>query len=153
MQGGIFEIKIPLPHAALHVSDRMAHHAAQTGLGFGAMNDLLDWRVHQAAVKDGGIVAAAAPLRRLCANRILHVFDALAIPLIVERREMMRRTKPLIVDVLVAAFAGVGLHKELAGNFLTAVDLSRTRKEWAIRTVAFAIHGCRRRSGWPILSE
>src|SRR5580704_16263559 len=56
---------------------------------------------------------------------------------------MMGRTEPLIVDVLVAAFAGVGFHEELAGNFLSAVDLRGTGKEWPIRAVAFAIHAGR----------
>src|SRR5579863_707399 len=91
MQLGIFEIKIALSHAAFHVSDRMTHHATQSGLRFGTMNDLLDWRIHQAAVENSRVVASAAPLRRLRANRVLHILDALAVPLIVKRREVMRR--------------------------------------------------------------
>src|SRR5580692_10072900 len=144
VQLGIFEIKVTLPHAALHVGNRMAHHATQPGLRLWAVNDLLDRRIHQAAVKHRGIVASAAPLRRLGANRVLHILDALAVPLIVERREMMGRTEPLIVDVLVASFAGIGFHEELAGNFLSAVDLSGTKKEGPIWSVALAIHA----GGW-----
>jgi len=58
---GIFEIKISLAHRAFYVGDGVAHHAPQPGLRFGAMNDLFDWRVHQPAVENGGVVAAAAP--------------------------------------------------------------------------------------------
>src|ERR1700685_3850261 len=122
----------------------MTHHAAQPSLGLGPDTDLLDGRTHQAAVEHGGIVASATPLGRLGANRVLHILDALAVPLIVEGREMMRRAEPLIVDVFMAAFAGVGLHEKLAGNLLSAVNLRRTGKEWPIRTIAFAIHGGRR---------
>src|SRR6202521_423019 len=144
MQLGIFEIKIALPHAALHVGNGVAHHAAQPSLPLGTVHVLLYRRIHQAAVEHGGIVASPAPLGRLSPNRILHILDALAIPLIVERREMMGRTEPLIVDVFMAAFAGVGFHEKLAGNFLSAMDLSRTWEEWPIGAIALAIHAGRR---------
>src|ERR1700680_632250 len=60
---------------------------------------------------------------------------------------MMGRAEPLIVDVFVAAFAGVGFHEKLAGNFLPAMDLGGTGKEWPIRTIALAVHRCRRHRG------
>ena len=113
-----------------------------------AMHDLLDRRIHQPAVEHGGIVASAAPLRRLGADRILHVLDRLAVPLIVERRKVVRRTEPLVVDIFVAALAGVGLHEKLAGNFLLAVDLRRTGEERALGAVAFAIHVVGRHRGF-----
>ena len=92
------------------------------------------------AIEHGRIVASAAPFRRLGADRVLHVLDRLAIPLIVERRKMMRRTEPLVVDVLVAALAGIGFHEKLAGNFLLAVNLRGTGKERAFRPIALAVH-------------
>src|SRR5216683_2654862 len=52
----------------------------------------------------------------------------------------MRRTEPLVVNVFMAALAGVGLHEKFAGNFLLAVDLRRTGEERAFGTVAFSIH-------------
>ncbi len=141
VQLGIFEVEVPLAHRAFHVRDGVAHHAAQSGLRFGTVHDLLDRSIHQAAVEHGRIVASAAPFRRLGADRVLHVLDDLAIPLIVERREMVGRAVPLVVDVFVAALAGVGLHEELAGNLLLAIDLRGTGKEVAVGAVAFAVHG------------
>ena len=44
-----FRIKkheVSLSHRAFHFSDGVAHQASQTGIGFGGVNDLLDWRVH-----------------------------------------------------------------------------------------------------------
>src|SRR5579863_8436350 len=147
MQLGVFEIKIPLPHTALHVGDRVAHHATKSGLRLGTVHDLLYRRIHQSTVKHGGIVASAAPFGGFGADRVLHILDTLAIPLIVERRKMMGRTEPLIVDVLVAALAGVGFHEELAGNFLAAINLGRTGKEWPIGAVALSIHSGRWHGG------
>ena len=137
---GIFEIEVRLAHGALHVGDGVTHHAAQAGLRFGAMHDLLDGRVHHAGIEHGGIVASATPFRGLRADRVLHVLDRFAIPLIVEGREMVRGAEPLVVDVFVAALAGVRLHEKLAGNFLPAVHLCGTGEERAFGTVAFAIH-------------
>ena len=99
------------------------------------------------AVEERRVVAPAAPLRRLGADRILHVLDRLAIPLIVERRKMMRRTEPLVVDIFVAALAGVGLHEKLAGNFLLAVDLRGTGEKRAFGPIAFAVHVVGRHGG------
>ena len=80
----ILEVKVPLAHGALHLRDGVAHHAAQASLRFGPVNDLLDRRIHQAAVEHGRIMAPAAPLRGLRAYYILHVLDTFAIPLVVE---------------------------------------------------------------------
>src|SRR6266403_85993 len=60
---------------------------------------------------------------------------------------MVSRTVPLIVDVLVAALAGVRLHEELAGNLVSAIHLRGTGKKWAGGAVAFAVHGDGRKGG------
>src|SRR6266852_8990716 len=60
---------------------------------------------------------------------------------------MVRRTVPLIVDILVAALAGIRLHEELAGNLFSAVDLRGTGEKWAGGAVAFAIHADGRKGG------
>jgi len=52
----------------------------------------------------------------------------------------MGRALPLLVDIGVAALTGVGLHEELAGNFLMPVNLRGAREEIALRAVAFIIH-------------
>src|SRR5450755_1933258 len=141
VQLGIFKIKIALAHGAFYVGNRVAHHAAKSSLSFGAMHDLLDRGVHQATVENGWIVTSAAPFRRLGANPALHVLDALAVPLIVERRKVVSRAGPLLVNVGVAALARVGLHEKLAGNFLLAVNLGGAGEKVALRAVAFVVHG------------
>ena len=47
---------------------------------------------------------------------------------------------PLIVNIFMAALAGIGFHEELAGNFFAPVDLRGAREEWAAGAIAFAIH-------------
>ena len=107
MKPGIFKIEVALAHSALHIRDRVTHHAAQAGLRLGAMHNLLDRGVHQSAVEDRWIVASTAPLGGFCADRVLHVLDRLSVPLIVEGREVVGRTGPLGKNVLVAALAGI----------------------------------------------
>src|SRR5208337_478945 len=104
------------------------------------MYDLLDRSIHQAAVQHCWIVASAAPFRRLGANRVLHILDRLAVPLVVERRKMVRRTEPLVVDIFVTALAGIRFHEKLAGNFLLPVNLRGAREKRTLRPIAFAIH-------------
>src|SRR5438046_10368693 len=125
----------------------MAHQPAEPRLRLRAMHDLLDRYVHQSAVEHCRIVAAAAPFGRLGADGVLHVLNAFAIPLIVERRKMVRRTEPLVVYVLVTALAGVGLHEEFAGNFSFTVDLGRAREERTLRAITFAAHVSGRHRG------
>src|SRR6267378_1183642 len=60
---------------------------------------------------------------------------------------MVGRAVPLVVDVLMAALAGIRLHEELAGNFFSAIDLRGTREKWAGGAVAFAVHADGRQSG------
>jgi hypothetical protein len=84
VQLGIFQIEIALSHRALHVGDGVAHHAAKSGLRFGAVHDLFDGSVHQTGIEHRGVVASATPFRGLGADRVLHVLDRFAIPLVVE---------------------------------------------------------------------
>src|SRR6266403_690962 len=60
---------------------------------------------------------------------------------------MVSRAVPLVVDILVAALAGVRLHEELAGNLFSAIDLRGTGKKWAGGAVAFAVHADGRKGG------
>src|ERR1700675_3548552 len=60
---------------------------------------------------------------------------------------MVGRAVPLVVDVLMAALAGIRLHEELAGNFFSAIYLRGAGEKWSIGAVAFAIHGERRQRG------
>src|SRR5260370_1805949 len=60
---------------------------------------------------------------------------------------MVGRTVPLVVDIFVAALAGIRLHEELAGNFFSAIHLRGTGKKWAGGAVAFAVHAHGRKGG------
>src|ERR1700683_2770452 len=127
---GIFEIKISLPHGAFPRGNGVAHHATKTSLRFRTMHNLFDGSVHQPAVQNRRVMASTAPFRRPRAHRVLHIFNTFAIPLIIERRKVMGRTEPLIVDVFVATLARLRFHEKLAGNLLAAKDLGGTGEEW-----------------------
>src|SRR5450631_120165 len=60
---------------------------------------------------------------------------------------MVGRAIPLVVDVLVAALAGIRFHKELAGNLFSAIHLRGTGEKRAGRAIAFAVHGERWQRG------
>src|SRR6266404_2809627 len=88
--------------------------------------------------------ATGAPFRRLHARDFLHVLDALAVPLVVERRKMVDGTIPLFVDVGVAALASIGLHKVFGRDVAAMSGLSGAGEKFALRPVALAIHRLRR---------
>ncbi len=131
VQLGIFEKEVALAHGALHFHDAVTHQAAQARAGFGTIHNFPDGRVEQPAVEQRGIVAAGAPLRGLYAGDVLHVFDTLAIPLIVEGREVVHRTVPLGVNVRVATLAGVRFHEILRGYVDVVNGLRGTGKEFS----------------------
>ena len=81
-------------------------------------------------------MAAGTPFRGLYTNHILHVLNAASIPLVIERRKVMHRAVPLLVDVAVAALASVGLHEVFAGYLSFVRGLRGTRKERSLRPIA-----------------
>src|SRR5579883_2270471 len=140
MQPGIFKIKVGLAHGAFHLGNAVTHHAAEARASRGMIDDLLDRRIEHAAVEQSRVVAAGAPFGRANSGDVLHVLDTLAVPLIVERREVVHRAVPLLVDIGVAALAGIGLH-EIAGRDLAVVlGLRGTREKVTGWAVAFAVH-------------
>ena len=144
MEFRIFEEKVALAHGALHFHNAVAHQAAEAGARFRAVNNLFDGRIKQTAVKQSRIVAAGAPFGRTHTGDFLHVLDALAIPLIVEGREMVHRAVPLFVDIRMAALASVRFHEVLRGNVAAMFGLRGAGEEFPLRAVAFRIHGFRR---------
>src|SRR3977135_1123834 len=83
---------------------------------------------------------ATAPLPRLRPRHVLHVLNALAIPLVVERRKVVRRTFPLFVNILVASLTNFRFHKVLAWNLAAPGTLRGTGEEWTRSAVAFLVH-------------
>ena len=100
VQRRVLDLEIALPHRAVHARDRMAGGAGQTRLRLRRIDLLLDRTVEATVEEHRMIVAARTPFRGLRADHVLHVLDRLPIPLVVERREVVRRRVPLLVDVL-----------------------------------------------------
>src|SRR5215471_8159992 len=119
----------------------MADHAAHAGLGRRSEDPVFDRRVEVAGEEKGGIVASGTPFGSLHAIDFLHVLDALAIPLIVERREMMRGALPLPIDVRVAMLADGGVKEIILRDGFARVGLAGTWEEVAAGAVAFGVHG------------
>ena len=147
VQRRIFQFEISLAHCAFHFCNRVTHHAAESRLSSRSVFHLANGMVEHAAEKQRRIVAARAPLRGFHAHGVLHVFDALAVPRIVERGKMMRRALPFFVDVRVAPLARSGLRKIIRGNLPAVGRLRGARKERAARPIAFAVHRSRRHRG------
>src|ERR1700722_7678068 len=125
----------------------MAHHAAESRLPRRGIFHFADWPVEHSAIKQRGIVATRAPFRRLHPDGVLHVLDAFSVPLIIERREMMRGTLPLFIDVRMAALAGIRLHEIIRGNVSAMGGLSGAWEIRALRTVCIVAHRRRRDGG------
>src|SRR6266498_5390809 len=125
----------------------MAGGARQTSLRFRRVDLLADRAVEASVEKYRVIVAAGTPFRRLRAHHILHVLDRFAVPLIVERREVVRRRAPLLVDVAMAPPAALAGHEERGRDEAVDVRVRRRWKERARLASAFAVHrrGCRYR--------
>src|SRR5258708_35193264 len=140
---GIFENEIALAHGAFHLNDAVAHHATEAGAGLGLVDVFLDGRVHHAAEEESGIVAAGAPFGLFYAVDFLHVFDAFAIPLIVEGREVVHGALPLLVDVGVAPLAGWQFQEVVGGDVAAVFGLDGAREKFAVGAVALLVHGAR----------
>ena len=140
VQRRIFDREIALAHGAADVDDRMTRRTCQACPGFRRVDLLLDGAIEAAVEEHGVIVAAGTPFRRLRANHILHVLDRLAIPLVVERGEMMCRRVPLVVDLAVAPAAHLAGHEEVRRNGPADVGARRRREERRPGAAAFFFH-------------
>ncbi len=109
----IFNLEAALSHRPVHARDRVARRARQAGLRLGRRDLLADGSIEAAVEEHRVVVAARAPLRGPRPDHVLHVLDRLAIPLVVERGEVVHRGAPLLVDVRVAAAAGVARQEEI----------------------------------------
>src|ERR1051325_9965458 len=119
----------------------MTHHAAQSRTGLRTVHNLLNRCVEQPAVEESRIMATCAPFGGLHSHNVLHVFDALSIPLIVEGGKMVHGAKPLPVDIGVTSLTRVRFHEIAARNSSLVCRLRRTRKEQPMRTITLSVHG------------
>ena len=133
VQRGVLDGEVSLTHRAADAHDRVARRAAEPRLGLGRVDLLDDGPVEAPVEEDRVVVAAGAPLRRRGAHDFLHVLDGASVPLVVERREAVGRAGPLVVDVGVAASAGLAGEEEVGGNDVAGVRGGRRRRERAGR--------------------
>ena len=148
----IFNHVVALAHGAFHLHDGVARHAAQSRLPFRRLLDFADGAVlHHAGKNQGVIVAASAPERRLDAVHVLHVLNRFAIPLVVERRHVVHRTLPLVIDVRMAGLAGFRVQEELRLDGLAIGGLRGAGKGQAALSPTFVLHA--QRSGGGIVDD
>ena len=147
VQGRVLDHEVALAHRAADVDDGVAGRAAEAGLRLRRVDLLADRPVEAPVEEHGVVVAAGAPLGRLGADDVLHVLDRLAVPLVVERRKMVRRRVPLLVDVLVAAPARLARKEEVRRNDSVDVGVRRRREERAVGPRPFLLHRRRGRRG------
>ena len=143
----ILDRETVVAHGAVHTDDGMAGGASQPGVRFRRVDLLLDGPVEAPVEKHGVVVAAGAPLARLRPDYILHVLDGLAVELIIERAEVVRRAVPLFVDVGVAFAAPLRVHEEIRRDNAAGVGLGRGREEGRVRPAAFLLHRRRHHHG------
>src|SRR6266404_1489040 len=98
------------------MNNRVTRRAGQPGVSFRSVYLFLDGTIETPVEKDRMIMATGAPLAGLGSDDRLHVLDRLPVELIVERREVVDRTLPLLVDILVALPAFLRVHEEVSGN-------------------------------------
>ena len=127
--GGYSTVKSPCPIELPTCTIEWQDVQRQAGLRFRRVDLLLDRPVEAAVEEHRVVVAAGAPFRRLRADGVLHVLDRLAVPLVVERRKVVRRRVPLVVDVLVAAAARCAGHEEVRRDGAADVGVGRRGKE------------------------
>ena len=116
-------------------------------MSLGRVDLLFNGRIESSIEKDSVIVTTRAPLGSLDPGHVLHVLDGFSIPLIVEGRKMVHGRVPLLVDVRVAALAGLRGHEKVGRNGLSGCGGGRRRKERAVRSVTFFVHRGRSVSG------
>ena len=102
----------------------VAGNTAQTVLRFWCIDLLLDWAVKATIEKYGMVVASRAPFASLRAAQLLHVLDRAAVKAIVEGCEMMHRSLPLLIDVLMAFAAQLGIHEEIGRDETARISAS-----------------------------
>jgi len=144
VQRRILDDEIALAHRAVHVNDRMARRAGEARLRFGRRDLFFDRPVEPAIEEHRVIVASRAPFRWRGAGDVLHVLDRLSVPLVVERREVVRRGAPLVVDVLVAAAAGGARHEKVRRDHAAARGVGGRREERTVWPRALLLHRQRR---------
>jgi hypothetical protein len=118
MQGRIFNDKCAIPHAVPDLDYGMTRRASQSGLSLRGMKLLFDGNIEFPIEEYCVVMTSRTPFGRLYSHHVLHVLDGLAVPLIIERGEVVHRGIPLLVNVCMTALTGLRGHKEVGRNRL-----------------------------------
>src|SRR5579871_6138546 len=118
--------------------------ASQAGVCFFSVDLFLNGTVKAAVKEDSVIVTPGTPFAGLGSDGVLHVLDGFSIELIVERREVMDRAFPLLIDLFVAFTASGGVHEEIGRDDAADVGFRGRGEEWRFGSAAFALHSDRR---------
>ena len=106
----------------------------------GVVELIFDRLLETAVEEDSMVVASRAPFAALCAAQFLHVENGGFIHRIVERRHVVHGAVPLLVDVLVALAAQLGIHEEVGRDQAAGVSLRGGWPEGRFRSGAFLGH-------------
>ena len=101
---------------------------------------LLDGNLKAAIKKHRVVVASGAPFAALGAAELLHMKDAGAIELIVERSEVVHGAFPLLVNILVAFAALRRFHEEIGGHDAADAGARGRWPEGGARAFSFFCH-------------
>jgi hypothetical protein len=105
VQRRVLDLESALSHRAVDVRDRMAGGAPQARLRFRALDLVLHRLIETATEQQRVVVTPGTPLRGPSADHVLHVLDRFAVPLVVERRKVVHRRVPLLVNIAMAPAA------------------------------------------------
>jgi hypothetical protein len=89
MQGRIFNDKCAIPHAVPDLDYGMTRCASQPGLSLGSMKLLFDGNIELSVEEHRVVMTSRTPFGWLDSYYVLHVLDRLAVPLIIERGEVV----------------------------------------------------------------
>ena len=84
MQRRVLDHEASVPRRIFDPGDGVTRGAGESRLSLRSVDPLFDRTVEEAVEENRMVVASRAPLRRLRPDDILHVFDRLAVPLVVE---------------------------------------------------------------------
>ena len=140
MQGRIFDREPAVAHCVRDARNRMARNAPQPGLRFRCVDLPYGWFLEPAVEKHRVVMTTRAPLRSFDAGGLLHVLDGLAIELVVERREVVHRFVPLLVDVFMALAAEFRIKEEIRRDVAAGIGSRGRGEERASHAAALVLH-------------
>ena len=91
----------------------MTGGTAKPRLRFWRVDLVADWAVELPVEEHGMVVTSCTPFGRFGSDNILHVLNRFSVPLVIERREVVNRGIPLVIDVTMTAPARLTCQKKI----------------------------------------